>query len=243
MRQRESALITEIERDAVDERVPLAGTLRKCVLLGARTGSTKLREWASRELNGYSPEDDDQLPEWRRVPTPIQIDGIRGNFQFTGQTVSRYFLPEFARDAIKEEVTIFWGVGELEAMVRNADERVIRLGPHMSSELVTYMNAKNNVPFQHIERLYWAVSVTAIQGVLDRGRSELIELVAELRHAMPEGAKLPTATAATQAVNVVGTGDGGNVTNHAPVASGNFTSTIARPSEPPGRRKWEAVAI
>jgi len=108
-------------------------------------------------------------------------------------------------------------------MIRNAHENVIRLGPHMASELVAYMNAKNTVPYQHIERLYWAVGVTSIHGVLDRIRTALIELVARLRHGMPEDADLPSEAVATYAVQVAVTGQGNNVTVAAPQASGNAT--------------------
>jgi hypothetical protein len=78
MSRRESNLIGEIERGALDSSVSLADTLRKCVALGGQTRSTELRDWASRELNGYKPQD--ELPEWRKVTAPLQIDGIKGNF-------------------------------------------------------------------------------------------------------------------------------------------------------------------
>jgi len=109
MRRRDNTLITQIERDAVDDRVLLSATLRKCLILAGQVGSAELREWVSRELNGYQPEE--ELPSWRKVPAPLQIDGIQGRFHVRGQTISRYFLPEFARDDITEEVIVFWGVG------------------------------------------------------------------------------------------------------------------------------------
>jgi len=114
----------------------------------------------------------------------------------------------------------------------------------MASELVAYMNAKNTVPYQHIERLYWAVGVTSIHGVLDRIRTALIELVARLRHGMPEDADLPSEAVATYAVQVAVTGQGNNVTVAAPQASGNATSTVTRAAAPApalapaGKRSW-----
>jgi hypothetical protein len=73
MRGRDRGLLTEIERGALDDNVPLATTLRKCVALGGQAGSIELRRWASRELNGYKAGDDD-LPEWRIVGAVLHID-------------------------------------------------------------------------------------------------------------------------------------------------------------------------
>ena len=61
-------LIAEIEGDALDDHVPVATALRKCVVLGGRSGSEELRDWAT----GASPS----LPptyrhtEMRGCPNP-----------------------------------------------------------------------------------------------------------------------------------------------------------------------------
>ena len=46
--------------------------LRKVVALGGRSGSAQLRDWATRELWGYGPNDD--LPPYRRIGAPLQMD-------------------------------------------------------------------------------------------------------------------------------------------------------------------------
>jgi hypothetical protein len=230
MGRRESKLIDEIERGALDSSVSLADTLRKCVALGGQARSAELRDWASRELNGYSPED--ELPEWRKVFAPLRIDGIKGNLQFSNQTISRWALPEFARDDLTEEVVMFQGVGALEAMISNADENVVKLGPHMGAELVAYMNHANDAPFQRIERIYWGVSVTAIHGVLDRIRTSLTALVAELRDQMPDDADKPSPEAASQAVQFIVTGRRNRVVINNAQSSGGATSSIGQGQEP-----------
>jgi hypothetical protein len=44
MADKDQGLLREIERDLLDGK-PLADLLRKCVVLGGRAGSPKLREW------------------------------------------------------------------------------------------------------------------------------------------------------------------------------------------------------
>jgi hypothetical protein len=46
------ALLRSLRERMLDESEPLAGLLRKCLLLGAETGSVTLRYWARKELNG-----------------------------------------------------------------------------------------------------------------------------------------------------------------------------------------------
>jgi hypothetical protein len=69
-------LLRSLREHVLDESEPLAGLLRKCLLLGAETGSDALRDWARKELNGYDVEDD--LPEYRRLAgVPISMDSER----------------------------------------------------------------------------------------------------------------------------------------------------------------------
>ena len=67
-------LIDQIEADALDTEVPLTDALRRCVMLGGRSGSTALMDWATRQLDGY-PNDTD-LPEYRVIHAPLRMDGM-----------------------------------------------------------------------------------------------------------------------------------------------------------------------
>ncbi|MEV6102547.1 hypothetical protein [Nocardia sp. NPDC051981] len=56
-------MLRDLRNHVGDEHEPLAGLLRKCLMLGAVTGSDDLRLWASRELEGHG--DNDPLPAYR----------------------------------------------------------------------------------------------------------------------------------------------------------------------------------
>ncbi|GII22170.1 AbiTii domain-containing protein [Planosporangium mesophilum] len=241
MRRRESNLIDEIERGALDSNVSLADTLRKCMILGGQAKSAELRAWASRELSGYGP--DDELPEWRTVAAPLQMDGMNLRYRWKGQQISRWELPDFARDAIKDEVQLRVGVGQLEAMLRGADNGVVRLGLPGGAELVSYINHANGDAYQTIERIYWGVSTTAIDGVLDRIRTALTELVAELRHGMADDASVPSEELATQAFHVAVSGKGHRVTVTNAQASGEARSSVGQESEldSPALKRWARI--
>jgi hypothetical protein len=221
----EDTLLAQIERDALDDGVSLSSALRKCVVLGGKANSEALRDWATRELHGYGGNDD--LPEYRVINAPLLVDGIAGNYHVTRQPLPPSALPQFARRHISENLRLRDGVGGLEALARQAE---IKLAPPGGTELVHYMNAESSDPYRSIHSLYWAVAPAAIQGVLDRIRTSLTQLVAELRANMADnGSDIPSPEAANQAVSVVVTGKRSQVNVTAAQASGQETSASVTP--------------
>lgn len=220
--RREDTLIAQIERDALDDGVPVATALRKCIVLGGKSDSEQLRDWATRELQGYHGQDD--LPDYRVIAAPLVIDGIAGNYQVTRQPFPPSALPDFAREHISERLELRDGVGSLEALAQQAE---IKLAPPMATDLARYMNAQDDNPYQHIISIYWIVSPSAVRGVLDQVRTALTQLVAELRANMSGGEDVPSAEAANQAVSVVVTGKRSQVNVTTAQASGPGTAATA----------------
>jgi hypothetical protein len=172
MARSKDALIAQIEQDALDDRVPVATALRKCIALGGHSGSEQLRDWAARELNGYG--GDDELPGYRVVNAPLMVDGFSANLHIQGQQISPSMLPDFVHEHITETLELREGVGSIEALLQ---QPAIRLSPPRASDIARYMNADSDDPFQKIERIYWNVSPAAIRGVLDHIRTALTQLV------------------------------------------------------------------
>jgi hypothetical protein len=221
-------LISQIENDALDEGVSVATALRKCIVLGGKSGSEQLRDWATRELQGYHGRDD--LPAYRIIAAPLTVDGIAGNYQVKGQQFPPSGLPEFAREHLSEKVELRDGVGSIEALSQQVD---IKLQPAMASDIARVMNAESHNPYQQIISLYWSVSPTAIRGVLDQIRTALTQLVAELRANMPNDDDVPTAETANQAVSVVVTGERSSVHVTTAQASGpDATATAIATANP-----------
>lgn len=174
MADRKTNLLAEIEADVLSDR-PLAGALRKCVILGGRAGSVELRDWATRELRGYTPGKD--VPGYRTVPAPIFADAFTGNAIVKHQRISPSLLPDFAKDDIKEEFTFYNGIGEIEAMIRGDDSDQVRLGLPMALDLARVMDKASDNRFQHITSLYWGVSKSSLRGIVDQVKTTLTELV------------------------------------------------------------------
>jgi hypothetical protein len=80
-----------------------------------------MREWASRELQGYAGTND-PIPECRHVPAQIRIDGLSGRYKITGESISVSDLPDFAQGHIEKSIRLPFTAAQLQAAVRDADD-------------------------------------------------------------------------------------------------------------------------
>lgn len=227
-----SNLIAELQKDVLSDK-PLNNCLRKCVVLGGQLGSVELREWASRELRGY--DDLDFLPPYRRVLAPLMISGMNVRLRYTGHQITRAAIPESMREYVPEDLSLMHGIGEIEAMVSNATDGSLRMGHPGFPNIVQYWNHELG-SYESVTELYWLVSVSALQGVIDQVRTTLAELVAELDAGTPRGEELPPLELATQAVHVAVNGAKSRVTVTSAQAGGGSQSSVCtnRRSEPSG---------
>src|SRR5687767_6394844 len=134
-------LLEQIEEEALDPRGDLPTALRRCVALGGKAGSDALRNWAARELKGYTA--DDELPEYRTIETVLQLDGHNGRSVIKAQTISVFDLPEFARSAVTETQPMWQPVAQLAAIVENTKRKGdsdIRLSVPGGAHLVSIIN-------------------------------------------------------------------------------------------------------
>jgi hypothetical protein len=168
-------LLTSLRNRLLDESEPLAGLLRKCLLLGAETGSNSLRQWARYELNGY--DDEAELPKYRRLPTPaISVDSISGNTWAQNQTFNRLQLPAKAQKVVPDFLPLHQPVEELEKLAASKTLSFTGTGLAYAQ---TLWNSELG-PFQQITGMSFTLSGSAVSGVLGQIRTQLVDLIADL---------------------------------------------------------------
>ena len=151
---------------------------------------------------------------------------------------ARRELPDFAQDAISNDLEMRQGIKAIEGLVRNCKPgEVVMLSPHMSQQLVQYMNARQQWS-GHIARIYWGVSPTALESIADQVRTRTIALVAEITANMPDGAITPSADVATNAVTLAVTGKRNKINVATHQSGGPMTTPV--PDETP--RRWVRIA-
>lgn len=173
-------LLTSLRTHMLDESEPLAGLLRKCLLLGAETGSDSLRQWAKKELNGY--ENEDELPSYRRLSMPaLSADTMSGNAWATNMTYNVLQLPAKAREVLGEEFPLYQPVEELEQIATQKSLSFTNGGLTYAQHLWN----ESLGPFQQVVNLRFTVSGSMFKGVLGQIRTQLVDLIAELTASMP----------------------------------------------------------
>lgn len=231
--KRSRGVLDDLERDILRDE-PLDTILRKLVLLGGRVNSAELRTWAGLELRGY--DGDSDLPNYRRIHAPIQVDATVAAGIVRQQTISVIDLPAFAREEVTDCFPMMRGVGEIRSAIRASSEsRTVKFSLPGAAELANLMNLENRRA--HIDAIYWNVSVIALEGVLDQVRTRLAELIAELRSMVPEGESLPTAAQASNAVTLVVNGGRARV-NISQATSPVTTSIPDGPNVSPEKMFW-----
>jgi hypothetical protein len=222
---RAAELLAEIERDLLGGEVRTTALLQKCIVLGGRAGSEKLRDWASRELNGYG--DEDEVPGYRSIGAVIQADVSTGNRLYKGHVISSIRLPKIARDAgVDENVTFKQGIGEIEDLAGRGDKAVTvtRPGAAIIAEEIDRLSGN---PFQQTHSLYWSMSSSAVRGIVERVRTALAEFVGELVAHLPADGSGPAAEAVDRAVTVVLTGDRASVNYNSVATQGDVAISTA----------------
>lgn len=191
--------------------------MRKCLALGGLAKSAELRDWAARELRGYP--DEAPLPDYRKIRTPLLMDGFTGSGIFRGRQVSVIDLPEEARGVVGNELSLTFGAGKIEALIRQAEDRgePVELGPPAAAELALMMS--HEVGRYQVECVHWSVGTGAPHGVTDAIRTTLTEPVAEIRAGTGGEDSAPSPEVVGQAVQlaVYGKGNGPRRTTEQPV--------------------------
>jgi AbiTii-like protein len=236
MANKRGGLLAQIEADIGDGRVPLSSLLQQCVVLGARTGAEKMRDWARWELNGYTGED--TVPDYRHFHAALMaVITNNAGYNAITQRIHDDVFPDQVRDLIREKVgdiedaILPQGIGMLEGLASQGTE-MHRLGPPWSSVMADTLNQFNMPPNSRVREVYWSVSNASIRGVPVRVRAALVELVAELITLTPQDQDVPDKQAADQAVQFIVTGgratihynnrSAGDIVTHSPGEQYNF---------------------
>ncbi|MET8326319.1 hypothetical protein [Streptomyces sp. NPDC005181] len=235
--------LDRLEQGVLDASAPLAGLLRHALIIGGHASSQPLQTWALRELQGYGNLPETDFPDYRRIRAPIRADSHTAFRQYLAETISALHLPDFTHGKITENITVPFGVGQLENLIsQTAPGEPVRLSLPGAAELRTLMAAMDQYHSRGlvIDELYWAVSPVVLQDIVDQVRTRLTQFVAELRSTMPTGVRQPTPEQvhrAVQNINITA-GDNSPVTVTAPMAYAESGSTARAATGTTERRRW-----
>lgn len=212
MEHKRAGLLAQIEAGVLDDSVSLSSLLQKCIVLGGKVGSEKMRDWARQELNGYP--DFQSIPDYRRLRAQVKlVITNQAGYNPITRPLSTADLGDQFRQILAdtgvelENVSLGTNIGELEALAgSNEDEH--KLVPYWADVMLQTLNDHYiDSTTSRAASIYWSVSRASFQGLVVRVRTALSELVAELIALTPEDQEVPDRVAADQATLFVVTGE------------------------------------
>lgn len=211
-----AGLLAQIEAGVLGDE-PLPSLLQKCIVLGGRAGSEKMRDWARRELSGYPGIED--LPSYRVLHAQVKLTltNLMG-YQATTTSFSTAQLPDRFSEFLKEKgtplesVPMNSGIGELDALANSGKDEHTLL-PWWADTLLPLLNERYvDQSTTRVRDVYWALSNATLKGLLVQVRTNLAELVGELLALTPDD-RQPTKEAADAVTVFIITGDRNVITN------------------------------
>jgi hypothetical protein len=147
-------------------------------------------------------------------------------------------LPVFLQDKFSDGAELRMGIAGIERFVdRSALGDVVALQTPATQDLAATINSQHRWK-GHIERIYWVVSPTDLEGLVDQARTELTNFVAKINANVPRGENTPVAeTAKTIHIAVAGN------RNNLNVEADQDGSAMSKSSgKKPRRWGWRTVA-
>lgn len=212
-------ILKSLREQVLDESESLVGLLRKCLALGALTGSDELRTWANNELKGYA--DDAPLPSYRSITAPLYINQRGGNEYLTGQQINQLQIPSDLRQYVPDSLAFRQPLEEIVQMAASG-QKSMKMGYAIFS-VVAAEWTKMLGPWQAVTALYYSVLPSSIAGIVSMIRTTLVEIVIDLAKDVPLDS-LPSKAKVDSVVQVhIGSKDEYQVsvhTNHGVIGQG-----------------------
>lgn len=165
---------------------PLSKVLLKMQVIVDGLNNSKLRKWLDYELNGYPSKND--IPEYRRVPCDLHVDASGP----MGLMIKNHNLPT---DIITEEIVrknlsymqFTQPIIELEKFSKESNEKKITIAvPGCAFHYIQVcLEAHLNLLDARL-----VTSPAAIQGVIAKFKSILLQMILDLNKELPEQANL-----------------------------------------------------
>ncbi len=165
----------------MDPKLPLAGLLRKCLVLAYRLKHDAFREWVERELNGY-PTDVD-VPIYRKATGDIKADvsGVGGAFM-SGVAVPLSQIPEDNRDPLRN-FDFRESVAALEHLAAGAESKG---SSRLMRDIPTELCAKVQIyQYTSTVRMRTELSTSVLRGMLDQVRTRALTFALEVEALNP----------------------------------------------------------
>jgi hypothetical protein len=177
-------LLNEIETSSTNSSVPIVDLLRKCKVLAARLKHKELSDWANSELNGYSKEDIEKIPLYRRLHLSSPVGDFVGAFgrQLRSVPVPLFGIPKEMRDSVSK-LNFFQPIAEIEELSSEREN----LQHNWNGDFIGYL--QHNVTMYEgfvLMQAHSNVTSAMLKGIVDTVRTRILDYVLAIQIENPE---------------------------------------------------------
>lgn len=151
-----TSLVLELQRDALDESVPVSSLLRKAIAVASKLGIRDADEWLTAELNGYSKGM--AVPEYRMVFAEHKAKNPMG-----------WLMPVYTTDGKQERprVPVREPLASVENLTKNAKGEPILPMPPVKNDGITFES-------------FLALNQSGLHSIKDRVRTSVLQWALDL---------------------------------------------------------------
>ncbi|MCH8878080.1 MAG: hypothetical protein IIA89_14880 [Chloroflexi bacterium] len=167
-------ILAQIQKDILNQEVPISAILRKAKVLAAQLESSELQEWASGELDGY--QNLDSLPDYRLLSTSASGQWTNGYWTLNDRSVPMYKIDD---EDLKKWLTtypVYSGIRTVENLVADLGEKRIMFPP----EIVALVNNEVGEQGYGYSTLHYNLDSTVFDQILDIVRNRLLDFILQL---------------------------------------------------------------
>lgn len=130
-----SSLVLELQKEAIKPNCIVSNLIRTAYLIAKKLNITDIIDWLNNELNGYSPENKNIIPEYRII-----------HLHLKGKTINGWVSATIPLDYIEiEKFYCFFSVAEIEKLIANDEEFCyIKLHPSYQTILCQLFNCETD---------------------------------------------------------------------------------------------------
>lgn len=159
-----NSLVLELQQAATSEDVSITELLRKALLVASKLDIKEFEEWATKELNGYGPEDD--LPEYRIIRGVPHVRTTTGTkpIIFEDEDLGKVMSKNYVRHQT---------AAEIEGLASRSEGKFAMSYPSAVVHLLTKKTGIDAYPILHCSPSSLAGIISGIREAIQRWSTKL----------------------------------------------------------------------
>lgn len=176
-------LLNQVVQDLVNPEVNLSDTLLKMKIVAFNLQNQQLKSWVEKEIGGYG--NDDEIPEYRTVPTAVYGDLIQDLPGRTGYSRNTPLVYDYTSEETRNwlsHVKLNNPISEIEDYVKKGNDASFNVPHFMQMEITGTLSN-----LWHVQHAWRTTPNSYFIGIVSMIKNKLLDFVMELNATLGSG--------------------------------------------------------